>query len=143
MSAITDAADGVGARNGHSQCLLCGSLNPRSLRLAFQPLPNGEVRASFQAQPELQGYEGILHGGIIASVLDAAMTHCLFHHDVQGVTGDLQVRFVQSVACEAVLEIRARLLHARPPLYRLKAELCRDEQILAWAKATFMQRRRP
>ncbi len=119
MSAITDTADGMGVRNGHSQCLLCGTLNPRSPGLAFQLLPNREVRASFQAQPKLQSY------------------------GIQGATGDLQVHYVRSIACDAALEIRARLLHARPPLYRLKAELYRDEQILAWAKTTFMQRRRP
>ena len=85
----------ISARNGHSRCLLCGNLNPRSLNLSFQAAEDGGVRTRFKADTELQGYDDILHGGVIASLLDAAMTHCLFHHGVQAVTGDLHVRFVQ------------------------------------------------
>lgn len=75
-------------------------------------------------------------------MLDAAMTHCLFHRGVQAVTGDLHVRFVQPVPCNVPLEIRAWVLSSHPPLYRLKAEIVVDERVVAWAEAKFMQRRK-
>lgn len=50
--------------------------------------------ATFSGNPGLQEYEGQLHGRVISSLLDAAMTHCLFHHGIEAVTGELYVRFV-------------------------------------------------
>lgn len=127
----------------HTHCLLCGNRNPRSLRLRFRCGDDGVVRAVFRANPQLQGYEGIIHGGIIAALLDAAMTHCLFQHKVQGITGDLHVRYVHSVPCDADINIRAWLVSCRRSLYRLKAEIESQNKIAAWAEATFMRRRLP
>ena len=137
----TEAPVTISARNGHSRCLLCGSLNPKSLNLSFQASGDGGVRTRFKAPTELQGYDDLLHGGVIASLLDAAMTHCLFHHGVQAVTGDLHVRFLQPVSCNVSLDIRAWVLFSRPPLYRLRAEMSLDGRIMAWAEGKFMQRR--
>lgn len=124
----------------HADCLLCGSRNPLSLGLRFYPDDDGVINATFQAHPGLQGYQGILHGGVVSSLLDSAMTHCLFHQGVEAVTGDLHVRFVKSVPCDARMELRARLLKASPPLYRLRGELIIDGQTMAWAEAKFMER---
>jgi uncharacterized protein (TIGR00369 family) len=141
MSVTTEDPETISARNGHSRCLLCGNLNPRSLNLSFQATGDGGVRTRFKAPTELQGYDDILHGGVIASLLDAAMTHCLFHHGVQAVTGDIHVRFVQPVSCNVSLGIRAWVLSSHPPLYRLRAEVILGERVMAWAEAKFMPRR--
>lgn len=133
-----ESEDIVG-RNGHSRCLLCGNLNPLSLKLSFQVGHNGVVRTQFQSSPVLQGYEDMLHGGVIASLLDAAMTHCLFHHGIRAVTGDLHVRFLQPVSCMVALDIQAWVLASRPPLYRLRGEIIHDDRLVAWAEAKFMQ----
>lgn len=130
----------ISAKNGHVKCLLCGEKNPWSLNLNFSPGSDGAVSARFQPHHGLQGYTDILHGGVIAALLDAAMTHCLFHHNIQAVTGDLHVRFVQPVSCDSVVSIRAWILSVSAPLYRLKAELLHEDQVMAWAEAKFMKR---
>ena len=135
----TNDALTLSANNGHSRCLFCGHLNSRSLNLSFRPDGDGVVRTQWKADSELQGYDDILHGGVIAGLLDAAMTHCLFHQGVQAVTGDLQVRFLHPVPCEALLELRAWLVVARPPLYRVAAELVCGQDTMARAEAKFMR----
>jgi acyl-coenzyme A thioesterase PaaI-like protein len=127
------------AIHGHSHCLLCGRDNPTSFGLSFA-MRNGVAHARFQAYPGLRGYDGLLHGGVIASLLDAAMTHCLFHQDVQAVTGDLRVRFVRPVACHMAVDLSAWIVSATPPLYRLRAELACEDTLMAWAEAKFMRR---
>ena len=109
--------------------------------MSFQAAGDGAVRTQFKASAELQGYDNILHGGVIASLLDEAMTHCLFHQGVQAVTGDIHVRFVQPVFCNYAVEILARVLFFNPPLYRLRAEIIFKGRIMAWAEAKFLQRR--
>lgn len=127
--------------NVHADCVLCGSRNPLSLGLSFHPGDDGGVRTLFQAHSGLQGYKGILHGGggVISSLLDAAMMHCLFHQGIEAVTGDLHVRFVKSVPCDAQMELRAQILKAAPPLYLLKGKLIIGRQTMAWAEAKFMK----
>jgi uncharacterized protein (TIGR00369 family) len=130
----------ISTQNGHSRCLLCGERNPFSLKLVFEAGDEGGVKTRFKSHEGLQGYDDMLHGGVIAALLDAAMTHCLFHHGVQAVTGDLHVRFVKPVSCDASLEIRAWVLSSRPPLYRLRAEISQDQLIMAWAESKFLRR---
>jgi acyl-coenzyme A thioesterase PaaI-like protein len=117
---------------------MCGNKNPLSLRLSFRAGKKGAVWARFQARRLFQGYEGILHGGVICALLDAAMTHCLFHGGVRAVTGDLRVRFSRPVPCRAVLHLRAWPLSMRPPLYRVAAALLQGRRAMARAEARFM-----
>lgn len=124
----------------HSHCVMCGDLNQLSLRLKFVADGGGAVEAPFQGNSLLQGYDGILHGGVISSLLDAAMTHSLFHHGIEAVTGELTVKFVTPVPCDAGLTVRGWLVNATPPLYLLAAELLRSGVVMASAEAKFMQR---
>lgn len=121
----------------HSHCLMCGNENPLSLRLSFKADEQGIVHTVFKGHEGLQGYRGILHGGVISSLLDSAMTNCLFHLGVEALTGDLYVKFLKPVPCTASLDIRAWVATSLPPLYQLRAELVCDETVMAWAEATF------
>jgi len=140
MSATIEDRATFSTRNGHARCLLCGEQNPASLKLRFVAGSGGTVSAKFKSHAGLQGYNDVLHGGVIAALMDSAMTHCLFHHGVQGLTGDLHVRYLRPVSCGATVEIRAAIVSSRPPLYVLKAELLLQEAVMARAEAKFMQR---
>lgn len=129
--------------DGHDNCIICGRNNPFSLGLKFQPVGGtGEntVEAAFTGGPHLQGYEGILHGGVISAVLDSAMAHCLLVQDIKAVTGDLRVRFLHAIPCTSKVTIRAWLTCAVSTLYELKAEARVDGKLVARAKAKFMQK---
>jgi len=125
------------AANGHAHCLVCGHENPWSLRLSFEPDGEG-VRATLVSDPRLQGYAGVQHGGVTATLLDAAMTHCLFHKNVRALTADLHVRYVHAIPSGAAMVLTAVLTGARPPLYRLRAELRVEGRLMAWSEAKFL-----
>lgn len=140
MSATTKDYLTEAAENGHGYCLMCGGANPQSLGLCFH-CEDEKVCATFDLRPTLQGYTGILHGGVVASLLDSAMTHCLFSHGVQGLTGDLHIRFVRPIPCDGTVEIRAWILSVTGPLYKLRAELAHEARLMAWAEGKFMERK--
>jgi hypothetical protein len=121
----------------HSHCLMCGEQNPLSLRLCFEPDGNGAVFTIFKAHEGLQGYHGIIHGGVISALLDSAMANCLFHQGVEALTGVLHVRFLKPVPCTASVDIRAWVETSLPPLYQLRAELIYQETVMAWAEGKF------
>jgi uncharacterized protein (TIGR00369 family) len=52
-------------------CFLCGLQNPVGLKLAFYEDPEAEqVRVEFTVPDEYQGFPGVVHGGIVAAILD-------------------------------------------------------------------------
>ena len=135
--------EGLGLHFGHSHCILCGQDNPGSWQLSFHPGEGTSVHGSFIPSTHLQGYDGLLHGGVICSFLDAAMTHCLFHRDVRAVTADLHVRFVEAISAGRPVRVRAWIVSVQPPLYRLKAEILQEDRVMAWGEAKFLARRGP
>ena len=124
----------------HASCMVCGQDN--SLGMKFSP-QGDSVFAFFQTNPQWQGYSGFLHGGMISTLLDAAMTHCLFHHGIEAMTASLKVRFLEPVPCTGNLEIKATLLERRRHDYLLNAELASSGHRLARAEARFIRRKRP
>lgn len=130
-----------GASHSHRYCLMCGRDNPLSFGLCFQPDRENGVTALFQGDDSLQGYTGIIHGGVLSALLDTAMAQCLLHQGIEAVTGELNVRFSQSVDCHSILTIRAWIDETLPPLYHLRAEIRVNGDRVCRAKGRFMQRK--
>lgn len=53
-------------------CFVCGIENPIGLHLKFYETGPGEVTADLNLPAQYQGYPGIVHGGVIAAMLDEA-----------------------------------------------------------------------
>ena len=121
---------------------MCGEHNSLSFRLRFEHDDEGKVYSSFQSFPELQGYAGQMHGGIISALLDSAMTHCLFHRNVEGVTAELTVKYLKPVPQEADLRLSAWVEQKILTLYKLKAELSVAGEVLVKAESKFMEIRK-
>ena len=51
-------------------CFVCGRENPYGLRLNFFETAPGEVEVEFTVPEQYQGYPGVVHGGIVAAMLD-------------------------------------------------------------------------
>ena len=51
-------------------CFVCGLANPFGLGLRFYQTGPGEVTAEVTVPEHFQGYPGIVHGGVVAAMLD-------------------------------------------------------------------------
>ena len=51
-------------------CFICGLENPVGLKLKIYELEPGVIQTTFTAPEPFQSYPGILHGGIVATILD-------------------------------------------------------------------------
>jgi uncharacterized protein (TIGR00369 family) len=124
----------------HAGCMVCGDVacNSASLNLAFDREPDGTVSAVYRADSQHQGYTGILHGGMISTLLDAAMTHCLFAHGITAVTAELIVRFVAPVEIGWRVELSARLIECKRRTFRLEGRLHHGARLLARATGRFI-----
>lgn len=122
----------------HGRCVVCGAANPLGLKMEFTLQPDGSVEGVFAGGPMFQGYDGVLHGGVIAALLDGAMTNCIFAHGCVAVTAELTVRYRQAVAAEEKVIVRAWLEQSTSRLLRLRAELLQNNTLKASAIAKFM-----
>ncbi len=73
-------------------CFVCGEENPNGLQLAFLA---EDRRASTRWVPSAgwESYKGVIHGGIISSVLDEAMSKAIHSGGDEAFTAELRVRF--------------------------------------------------
>ena len=51
-------------------CFICGLENPVGLHLHIYETETEIVESSYVAPPHFQGYPGVVHGGIVAAILD-------------------------------------------------------------------------
>ena len=133
------AADGLA---GDSLPDRCGQADLVSAAHALVFTPDGPdgVRSRFATLSRFQGYEGILHGGMISTLLDAAMGECLFSKRIAAVTAEMTVRFLRPVPLDRVVDLRAELVSARHGLFLLSAGLSLDDRPLARATGKFRRR---
>jgi acyl-coenzyme A thioesterase PaaI-like protein len=126
-------------RSDHA-CFGCGDDNPIGLHLRFSPEDDG-VKASFIPGPQHQGFQDVVHGGIISAVLDEAMAWATAHAGVWAVTGEMRVRFRQPLKIGEITTVAARVSGTRGRLVTAAAELQldRDRSAVATASATFVK----
>lgn len=125
-------------RSDHA-CFGCGDDNPIGLRLRFAPSGEG-VEASFVPSAEHQGFQDVVHGGIISTVLGEAMAWATAYAGVWAVTGKMRVRFRQPLRIGEQTIVTARVVATRGRLVTTAAELVRDRDRspVATASATFL-----
>lgn len=54
-------------------CFVCGVENPTGLQLDFYETETGDVIVETVVPDRFQGYPGVVHGGIVASMVDEAL----------------------------------------------------------------------
>ena len=121
-------------------CFVCGVENPIGLHLKFYETASGEVTADLNLPNIYQGYPGIVHGGIIAAMLDEAAGRAhMGPVDAPRFmfTAKLDVRYRKNVPVGQPLRlvgragaIKARTAEASSAIYDLEGTLLADAQVL-------------
>ncbi len=135
------SSEEVNTEQAHPWCFACGLKNPWGLKLIFFQRRDGSVKADVLCRPEYQGYAGLMHGGLIATVLDEAMTQCLLARRCYALTAKMDIRYVQPVRVNTSLSVQARIKDSHAPLYVLEAELFQKGTLAARATAKFVESR--
>jgi acyl-coenzyme A thioesterase PaaI-like protein len=119
----------------NAMCFACGRENPIGLRLEFR-FDGDDYVTDFEVRPEHQGWAGIAHGGLLATVLDEVMARLLWEKQINAITGRLEVRFHKPVRVGERLRIRGRIIRQRPPAVETTAQaLTCDGTVVAEARA--------
>jgi uncharacterized protein (TIGR00369 family) len=122
----------------HSICFACGAGNKHGLHLEFKDSPNG-CGCDVSIPSHFQSYEGVIHGGIVATMLDAAMVHTLQEKcGGNPLTCRLEVHYLRAVPPGEILTVHARATGKRGRVILADAEIVCSNQCFARAHGAFI-----
>jgi acyl-coenzyme A thioesterase PaaI-like protein len=116
-------------------CFGCGRQNPIGLKMTFYEDERG-VWAPWTPLREHQGYDDIIHGGLITTVLDEVMGWAIYIRKLWAVTGSINVRFRKPVHVGEELTARAWVESVNGRKVDVRANLVRNRDGLVLAEGT-------
>jgi len=120
-------------------CFICGEKNPIGLHIPFK-LQGGKVHAEFVPSKVLQGYKDIIHGGIIAAILDEAMVKSAILQKMPAVTAEITIRFKNPLLIEEKIFIEAQIDTLRRNIIEASSLIRKgDNTIIAEANAKLIK----
>lgn len=90
-------------------CFVCGPENPHGLRIGFHASGGGRAEASWTPAASVEGYAGIVHGGVVAAVLDEAMSKAAASAGGPCFTAHLEVRYRHPVPSGGTYRIEGEI----------------------------------
>ncbi len=120
-------------------CFACGPANPHGLKLKGFTLCGDSYTFAWTPPDFVQGWHKVVHGGIIATVLDEAMTRLLWEKGITAVTAELTIRFLRPLPVGTPTRVTARIADHRRKLWTLEAEIADEAGAYARATARYMQ----
>ena len=136
-------ARGHGTKNFPTKknyCFACGKDNRDGMHLefVFDPVRKRFI-SKFRLSKRFTGPPDHCHGGIIATILDDAMSKLSKLHDVIAATAELKVEYLKPVPLHAPLRVEACELHRRGRTFIRQAEILdQQERTLAKGRGVFV-----
>lgn len=124
-------------------CFACGKNNPNGLRLSFEVDKEKQtVKTTFVASPVFQGWDGIVHGGILSTLLDEAMATLVYELGLHAITATMEIKFKKPAPILEPLLVHGEVTEVSRRLIRARAHIAKDDgTILAVGISTFMKLR--
>jgi uncharacterized protein (TIGR00369 family) len=128
------------AHGAQNRCFGCGEANPDGLQLEFLRAPDGTV-VCFATVPErFEGPTTYVHGGIIATLLDEAMSKSVRVLGVAAMTRHMEIDYLRPVHSGAPVRLEGRLVRSEGRKHWTEAKIISARgHVLAEAKGLFIE----
>jgi acyl-coenzyme A thioesterase PaaI-like protein len=137
---MLDRRETLLARSGEAyrRCFGCGSENPIGLRLQFEPADGG-AKAEFRPRPEYQGWDGMLHGGIILTLLDETLAYAALFAAGPAVTAEVQARLRRPAPLDQTYTLFGQVTKRRLGMVQARGTIADSSgAVIAEAEGKFM-----
>lgn len=105
-----------------AHCFVCGKANIHGLQLVWNT-QGSATQAEFYPPSHVQGWQGIVHGGVLAAVLDEGMTRLAWERHGGVVTGEITVRYYKPARVGERLFVKGEILPTKSRIIPGKAEI--------------------
>ncbi|HEX9020573.1 MAG TPA: hotdog domain-containing protein, partial [Nitrospirota bacterium] len=118
----------------NQRCFVCGRKNPAGLGVNFGIDKEAKtIRAKFTPLDTHEGFEGIVHGGILSTLLDEAMAKLIFSLGIPAVTAEMTVKFRSPASPGEELTVSGRITDETKRLILAEAKITRGPLVIAEA----------
>ena len=97
------------------------------------------VRTLFVPTVWHEGWHGVVHGGILAAVIDETMAYTLFLDGVMGMTARMELRYRAPARRGEELEVCAWITRNTRKLADIDARIVRGNEVIADATGRFLK----
>jgi len=119
-----------------SGCFVCGQENSTGLQAVFNwDQENLRSCCRLTLDERFQGWEGVVHGGVIASLLDEACVYAGRSLAETLVTAELSVRYRKPVPVGREVAVHGEVLEQRRKVLKVRAKLEVDGELHVEANA--------
>lgn len=122
-------------------CFVCGQKNPQGLKIKFQvDREKQTIATTYTVDPIYQGWNGVVHGGILCTLLDEAMANLVYELGLNGIAASLEVRFKKPAPTLQPLHIYGEITEIHKKLVRAKASITKEDgTVVATGTASFVR----
>jgi acyl-coenzyme A thioesterase PaaI-like protein len=121
-----------------NNCFVCGEKNPIGLKVKVEGSgPERFIKVRLDSNYE--GYKGIIHGGILVTIMDEVMAYAVSDGINWGVTASIEAKFRKKVESGKTVIVWGKLIERTGNWAKAEARITYegDDTILAEAKALF------
>jgi uncharacterized protein (TIGR00369 family) len=128
------------AHTAQNRCFGCGHANPAGLRLEFLLAEDQSVVCLTEVTDNFEGHPGYLHGGIIATLIDEAMSKAVRARGFTAMTRHMEVDYLRPVPSGKPLRLEGRVTHNEGRKHWAEAKILNAEgTVLAHGKGLFIE----
>ena len=121
--------------NENGYCFVCGEDNPIGFKAAFTLDRETKSAASnLNFRREFQGWENVVHGGMLSTLLDEAAIYACRTCGERFVTVELNVVFRKPVAVDAPVAVTARVVRGKRKIFDVESQIEQDGDVCATAR---------
>ncbi|MDH4223794.1 MAG: PaaI family thioesterase [candidate division Zixibacteria bacterium] len=123
----------------YSNCFVCGDKNDCGLKVDFF-YDQKVAKAEYVPDQRFQGYKGILHGGIISSLLDEVMIKAVIARNFLVVTAEIEVKFIKPARIGEKLFLEGKVVEEKGKIFVAEGEVRNaKKEIVATGKGKFFR----
>jgi len=121
-------------------CFVCGRDNPIGLHMHFYRDGDGCVYADYVPRDEHQGYPGVMHGGLLTTMLDELIGRTAIASDLWCMTAKLELRFRKPVPIGEPLKLKGEITKKSGRLLEGRGEIrLADGSLAVEAHGTYLR----
>jgi len=122
----------------YDNCFVCGKANPIGLKVDFSFDEAGFAHAELKLSELFEGYPGVIHGGILSTLLDEVMAKAVIHSGKIAFTARLNVIFRKPLKPKGTVRLEGQIVSARTRTIQTRARIYDDGGSYAEAEAVFI-----
>jgi uncharacterized protein (TIGR00369 family) len=123
----------------YRQCFVCGEENPNGLQARFFVREDEAVISEYTVDERFVGYAKVLHGGILASLLDEVMIKAVLKDDIIAVTASMELKFKKPVYVGETIKLAGSVIQNKGRVFKTEGQATVDGTVVASASGTYIK----